>query len=143
MPAGNIQGQSVYVQSEYFDLITTGRKTVEGRLNRYNIKQFKTGDYFCFRSTHHRRQWVRIIARHEFPTFQAMLTKLKLEACLPNCESIAIGVKVYNAFTGYKAHQEKGYSDAVVGFEIQCVPYPPAPPAPSPAPTVPVTQSTG
>lgn len=87
----------VYVNKIWFDHISEGNKTVEGRLNKGKFKTFKKGDIIYFKNENKKIK-VQIINIIEYKDFKSYLEKEGLKRTLPGIDTIKEGRKVYYSF---------------------------------------------
>ncbi|GFR52867.1 hypothetical protein Agub_g15495 [Astrephomene gubernaculifera] len=101
----------------YLELIRSGAKTVEGRIRAGKWADVIPGDIFRFFSTEDAAACVtcRAASVRQYNSFQEMLEREGLHACLPGVASLAEGVEVYRGIPGYR---EREGVEGVVGVGV-------------------------
>lgn len=106
-----------HVSMPWFGYIKCGRKTVEGRLNKGDFAQFKTGDIITWFNTDLKQEFkTMVIYKKVYPTFREMITKEGLANVLPEIKSIDDGVSVYHQY--YTPADEKMYGVAAINVKV-------------------------
>lgn len=103
------------IRKQYFDLIRSGQKTVEGRIFSGDCKQMKAGDkilFFC--GTNEITRTIRNI--HVYDSFAEMLQHEGVGTCLPGVRSVERGVAIYHAIPNYR---ERAYRSGVVALQLE------------------------
>ncbi len=109
----------VLIQKKYFDLIKSGKKTVEGRINDVPYKKISLGDVILFKDeTNQSLLRCRVLERHYYSSFREMLIEETLAKCLPDVGSVSEGERIYRSFPQY-AEREK--LCGAIAFLIQCL----------------------
>lgn len=95
---------SLLIHPAYFELISTGEKVVEGRLNTPKYRLVEEGDHLEFVSTEDESKKItclvcKILA---YSSFQSMLEDQGLGRCLPGIATLEEGVQIYRSFPGYR-----------------------------------------
>ena len=85
------------VQEPWFGYIKSGRKIIEGRLNKGSFKELKEGDIVHWKNMDNIIK-TKIISIHHHKDFEKMLKAHRLYNVLPNVRTYKDGVKVYNKF---------------------------------------------
>ena len=88
---------SISIQEKYLDLIKSGDKQVEGRLNRSIFKNIRVGDQVSW-TWNNKKVCTEIIYIHKYESFQDMLEQEKLSRVLPGINNIQDGIKIYDQF---------------------------------------------
>ena len=97
--------------------IKHGTKTVEGRLNSRMMQGIKAQDTIDFYSQHGSvRVLVTEVTRHQ--SFHDMLSRVGVQAVLPEFSRVTDGVRLFQSFPGY-AEKEKKFG--VLAFHIQMI----------------------
>lgn len=104
------------LRDEYLLLIKSGEKTVEGRLNKKNFKEWKPKDTVEFKSPINSVTCL-IKSIKKYNSFKEMLINETLNKCLPNTETIADGVELYYSIPGYKEGESK-YGVLAIRVEV-------------------------
>ena len=99
------------IKEAYADLIRTGAKTVEGRVNHGRAARVRAGDTVVLGGARARVADVRT-----FGSFRDMLTTCGLQAALPGVGDITEGVRIYESFPGYAAGAR---NCGVVAFNLE------------------------
>lgn len=99
-------------------MVETGKKTVEGRLKKPELKVLKVGDKIRFQDNSHSKSFVdvKIISLNAYPTFREMLQKEGLHRCLPDLNSLEEGVDIYHSFPSYR-EKEKLLGVLAIGIQ--------------------------
>jgi len=92
------------VRKNYYKSILNGDKTVEGRLSGKVKKKVKVGDIIKMfvPRTSDLYIYCQVVQMREFETFKEMLEGVGLKKCLPLCENVEEGVKLYHSFPKFK-----------------------------------------
>ena len=101
------------IQSQWEDLIRSGDKTVEGRINEGVATTIKEGCVLLLGKT-----LVRVTGVNRYGDFEAMLRDVGVQNALPNVKNIAVGVRVYHSFKNY---EKKDQQFGVLCFSLQLV----------------------
>lgn len=105
----------ITLQQPWLDHITSGKKTVEGRLNKGVFKIINIGDTVkWFSKRDGKSANTKITKKVIYPSFQEMLEGEGLLRVLPGIKSIEEGVSIYRKF--YSEEDEKQYG--VIAFTI-------------------------
>lgn len=111
------------LQPTYFTAIASGSKTVEGRLRTAKYASIRPGDTIIFRSNALAEdgsvpELERIVTQISvFTSFHGMLEECGLQACLPGCDSMEKGVRVYKEI--YREAPDGEEEFGVVGIGIR------------------------
>ena len=110
---------SLQVNTVYFTSIASGKKTVEGRLNKPPISSIKVNETIRFLDVfdHKRHVDVKAIRLQAYSSFHEMLEKEGLENCLPGITDLNEGVKIYHDFPSYKEN-EKQLGVLAIGIQL-------------------------
>jgi len=97
------------LQKQYFDLIKTGKKTVEGRINSGSFQNLRVGSKIKFFEQNDPRNFLicEVIEINSYSSFREMLESEGVENMLPSTKSLEQGVKVYEQIPGFKKRCEK------------------------------------
>jgi ASC-1-like (ASCH) protein len=103
----------------YFDHVSSGTKTVEGRPFNARYANLTNGDRIQIVNKDRCDNCVVEITRlTRYPTFQAMLEKEGLVNCLPGVGSLKEGVDIYRSFPNYE-FQERQYGVIAIAIKVQ------------------------
>lgn len=104
------------LKTEYYNLVLTGEKTVEGRINTGKFANMKVGDHILVTNTDDKKSQfiLEITGRTEYKSFKEMLEDKTVDKVLPGCESIDQGVKIYYEIADYKEKEKLG----VAAFDV-------------------------
>ena len=103
----------------WFSLIKLGLKTVEGRLNKGDFKEFKKNDIIKFVNNDFsmpRSFLVKIKSKKVYNTFNEYLIGEKLHKCLPGIDTLEEGVGIYYKY--YKKSDEEQYKIIAIRFKL-------------------------
>ncbi len=98
----------MHVSDPWFDLIQSGAKTVEGRLNRGKAAIINSGDTIIFNDLAETRKFektVRAVIRYD--TLEAYFEGESLSATLPGIGTVEEGIAVYRRF--FRAETEAAH----------------------------------
>jgi ASC-1-like (ASCH) protein len=108
---------TLLVQPPYFDLIKSGKKTVEGRLNTEKFTTLGVGEIIRFSAPHTTDYLVCVVKSYvNYTDFRSMLSAEGIARMLPGVTTIKQAVRVYEEFPGYK---EKVKIYGVVALRIE------------------------
>lgn len=99
------------IQEPYFSYILSGKKTVEGRLNKGKFFDARVGDVLRING----QAEFKVVTKNIYPTFREMIEKEGLQNVIPDKNTVDEGVEVYYGF--YSVGDEKKYG--VVGMRIK------------------------
>ena len=85
------------VQEPWFGYIKSGKKTIEGRLNKGSFQELKKGDIVYWKNADKIIK-TKIISVHHHKDFEKMLKTHRLYNVLPSIRTYKDGVKVYHKF---------------------------------------------
>ena len=102
------------ISEPYFSDIKSGKKIVEGRLNKKEWKNVRVYDIIRWYNDSNDIFDTRVIDVYYYDTFENMLDIEGLEVVLPGCPSIDEGVNIYRSF--YSKEDEDRYG--VVGIKL-------------------------
>jgi ASC-1-like (ASCH) protein len=92
------------VKREYFQMIQSGNKTVEGRIAKPKYTCFHTGDLLRFKADDEVLE-TKIVEVKCFGSFGEMLEYFGVNACLPNVSDFDEAVKIYRSFPNYAVNE--------------------------------------
>ena len=101
----------------WFSLIKLGIKIVEGRLNKGEFANMKTGDIILFSNNElgfERKFTIKIKNTTYYDNFKIYLENETLEKCLPGIDNIEDGLNVYYKY--YKKSDELKYKIKAFAF---------------------------
>ncbi|MFA5827922.1 MAG: single-stranded-DNA-specific exonuclease RecJ [Candidatus Shapirobacteria bacterium] len=102
----------------YFSFLNNGQKTIEGRLKKEKYARIKPGDHIVVSNNEETDHLEVIVLKvTNYLSFREMLSKEPLKEILPNVDSIAKGIKIYQKF--YTPKQEKEFG--VVAIEVRLI----------------------
>ena len=101
------------VQEPYLSFIKSGKKTVEGRLNKGKFASLDIGDILFLSGTSSIE--FEVINKREYKTFEEMIVAEGIERVIPDKKDIKSATDVY--YTFYTPEQEKEYG--VLAVEIK------------------------
>lgn len=108
------------LRAPYFRMIHSGRKTVEGRLNKPELHNLKVGERIRFQKEDQIKHFVdvKVISLRTYPTFREMLHREGLHRCLPDVNTLEEGVHIYHSFPSYREN-EKLYGALAIGINLE------------------------
>lgn len=98
------------VQQQYFDALSRGTKTIEGRIAKTKYTRLRPGDTIAFESADTHAVLIKTVtAISRFPTFASMLRHHGIRPFLPDpaIKTIEQACAVYHSFGDYKKEEEK------------------------------------
>ena len=104
---------TVTIKQPWFDLIKSGKKTIEGRLNSGLFARLQKNDIIIWLHQNMKLK-VKIIDIRRYDSFYSMLKKEDLDRVLPNTTNIDDGVKLYRQY--YSEEKEK---NGVLAIEFE------------------------
>lgn len=112
------------IETQYFDLIVEGKKTVEGRVNMPDVANLQVGDFVSFKDEINREIICKVTTVSKYPNFTKMLVSEGVTNMLPTIDSdtnstlemIVKGDKIYRSFPGYNENVKK-YGAIAFGLE--------------------------
>lgn len=104
------------VKREYFQMIQSGSKTVEGRIAKPKYTCFHLGDLLRFKADDAFLE-AKIVEVKSFDSFRDMLEYFGINACLPNLVDFDDAVKLYRSFPNY-AVDESVYGVIGIRFSL-------------------------
>lgn len=105
--SGTLDGKSYTLLKKYIELIRSGKKTVEGRINKGSFVFAKVGDSISFYTYQGDRISCRITGVNTYSNFREMLKQEGVSNCLPGVVDIEEGVKTYHAIPNYEQNAKK------------------------------------
>jgi len=102
------------LKRQYFELVKSGRKTVEGRINSGPFAKMEAGNFFYFKNGEEKVGCL-VTGAIKYKTFREMLSNEGVEKCLPGITSIDEGARIYDGIPGYR---EKAQRFGVVALQI-------------------------
>jgi len=108
------------LQRKYIDLIKSGKKTVEGRINSGGFKNFKVGDRVKFFDGKHPDYYVicEIVGIGRYMGFRQMLEAEGVTKMIPEAESLNEAVSIYNRIPSYP---ERAKRNGVISLRIKVI----------------------
>ena len=85
------------VQEPWFSLIETGKKKVEGRLNKGVFKNLSVGDIIIWENNNKHIKTI-VISVHHHKNFRNMLMQQRLFNVLPGVRTLKQGLEIYSKF---------------------------------------------
>lgn len=106
-------------KNEWFNLIKTKEKTVEGRLKSDKFNNLKCDDIIKLSNDEVAGEFVflKVLKVVEYKTFKEMLEIESLEKVLPTVDDINNGINVYRNFYTEEDELQKG----VIGIHIKLI----------------------
>jgi ASC-1-like (ASCH) protein len=108
------------LKQNWFDLIKSGLKTVEGRLNKGDFANIKPGDLIHFYSNKdtNKSDLVKtlVVSIKEYNTFREMITKERLKYVLPGIKTINDGVLIYDSI--YPKEIQQNYKVLAIRLKL-------------------------
>lgn len=107
----------LHVEAPWFDLIKSGKKTIEGRLNSSKHSTVTAGDIIWFASDKEKpfpEMAFEVKRVAPYATFRELLQGEDLAKVLPQIETVEMGVTVYEKYYSFERQQEIG----VLAIEI-------------------------
>ena len=111
----NSKEHEINVQNPWFDSIKSGKKTVEGRLNKGTFYEFKIGDIIKINNNNDDFK-VKIINIDKYESFNDMIIHKGLDNVLPGIETLEEGVAVYRQF--YSEDKEKEFKVLAITVKL-------------------------
>jgi ASC-1-like (ASCH) protein len=103
------------IKQPWFDLINSGKKTVEGRLNRGAFSRIRVGDQITWVHKNLKcRTTVQSI--HHYPSFKQMIEEEGIQNILPNIDSVDQGVDLYHQ---YYSPKDESNGVVAIGLSVQ------------------------
>ena len=99
------------IQKRYAELIATGAKTVEGRLNCGVAALVKAGDRLCFGPAH-----CKVTEINNYTSFEEMLRNTTWQAAVPDVSTLQEALEVYHSFANY---EDLAQRCGVLAFHVQ------------------------
>ncbi len=106
------------LRKEYIDLILSGRKTAEGRVDTAYFRDYLPGDTVTWSAGSWSSATTKITSRIHYPSFDAMLKGAGYQTLVPNVRSHGEALSIYNSIPGYA---EKVYKFGAIAFGLQLV----------------------
>jgi ASC-1-like (ASCH) protein len=112
-----------HLSQPWFQLVKTGRKSHEGRINNGFWGNLKVGDQFVFFNddSSHDEFCVEVEERLEFLTFENAINEIGLENVLPSCfdEGMSVKESVESVYYKYfKREEEASCGIVMLKFKI-------------------------
>lgn len=103
------------IKQPWFDLIKSGKKTIEGRLKRGIFIKLKPNDIIIWE---HKKLNLKVTVKYinNYNSFEEMLKKEGMEKVLPNINSIEAGVNKYHEY--FSLEDEKQYGVISIGMQL-------------------------
>lgn len=103
----------------WFDLIASGQKTIEGRINNNKYNKLKNGDIIKLTKCDNIDNYIMlsIDSVQKYNSFKEMIESETLEKLLPGVSDIEEGIKIYRKFYNPEIELEKG----VIAIRIKLV----------------------
>jgi len=100
----------INIQEPYFGFILSGKKTVEGRLNKGKSKEIEIGGILNINN----EVEFEVVGKRIYSSFREMIEKEGIEKTIPDKKSVEEAVGVYRRF--YTLEEENKFG--VVAIEI-------------------------
>jgi len=89
----------INLNQPWFDLVRNGKKSVEVRLNKGSVLQFKAGDTLkCYDMDYSQSFCVEILAIKQYPSLNELLAENGLEKVLPGVTTISVAEYIYRRY---------------------------------------------
>lgn len=108
--------KTIWIKENPLNNIISGKKLIEGRLNKGLFKNLKVNELITL-SSKSKRCKVKIINIIKCNNFNDLLSNYSLSDILPNATSIEEGLKIYNSIYS----KEKEFKYGVLGIYIEVV----------------------
>lgn len=108
------------LQRKYIELIKSGRKTVEGRINSGGFRNFKVGDQVRFFDGKNPDFDVicEVVGMGRYAGFKQMLEAEGVPRMIPDAESLNEAVAIYNRIPSYT---ERAKRNGVIALRIKVI----------------------
>lgn len=103
------------VSEPWFSYIASGKKTIEGRLNKGTFKLMQIGEIVKWINKD-KEVLTKIINIKKYNSFDEYLTKESIRNCLPGITDINKGVEIYRKY--YSIDDEKRYGVLAIHIEL-------------------------
>ena len=100
------------LNQKYYDFISDGSKTFEGRLGTDKNKNLKIGDIIIFNDL----LKVKIISINVFPSYEEAMDFLDFRKLIPDAENSDEAIKVYEEF--YSKEKQAEFGVYIFGIEL-------------------------
>lgn len=109
---------NTHLSEPWFSLISTGLKTVEGRINKGKFAALAIGDIITFYNDdyNHREISVKVTRKTTYPDFKTYLETETLAQTVPGQPTIEHGLAVYYKY--YTKELESEYGIIAIGIEV-------------------------
>ena len=118
LQSGGKEEYKISIKQPWFDFIKSGKKTVEGRLNKGLFNRVQQGDNIIWQHNGNECK-VRIMYRNVYKSFKDMLENEKLKNVLPNISNIEDGIKIYHQYYPEIKDKERKFGVVAIGMELQ------------------------
>ena len=105
----------INVSDPWFNKIKTGKKTVEGRLNKGVFKEIKPNDIIKVKNDKN-YFYIKVIKTTKYETFSDMIINKGLENVLPDIKTLDDGVAVYRQF--YSEDKENEFKVLAITVKV-------------------------
>lgn len=116
-PIAHIDRNPVYqytIIEPYLQLIKSGKKKVEGRVNSIGYKVLNEGVFISF-ITKREEVLCKVLYKRVYSDFGEMIVGEGLERLLPNVKTVEQGIRIYNRFP--RAERVRQYGALAIGIE--------------------------
>ncbi|MBD3273460.1 ASCH domain-containing protein [Candidatus Dependentiae bacterium] len=104
---------------KYFENIKSGKKTIEGRLNKEKYQKLKINDKIEFKSNKTNEKIIcKITHINKYSNFKTMLINEGINNMLPKINNLKEAIKIYESIPGYKENVKK-YGTIAIGIKIK------------------------
>lgn len=108
----------VSLNDYFFEMVISGKKTVDSRVYKPPYDQIKAGNIIKFvgAQTKELHTLCKVINVSVYKSFDGMLRSEGIQNCLPGIKNIEEAIATYHSFPNYKDGEEKY---GVVAFQVQ------------------------
>jgi ASC-1-like (ASCH) protein/N-acetylglutamate synthase-like GNAT family acetyltransferase len=106
------------IKKQYLELIRRGTKTVEGRINSGMFARLKVSGIIQFFNGKDKVR-CEVIKINQYTSFAAMLESEGVSSCLPDVNSLARAIQIYNEIPNYAA---KAAKYGVLAIHLKVIP---------------------
>ena len=104
----------------YYDLVRTGKKIYEIRINDEKRQKFQTGDFIKIQYRQKQGNLIKpdyivqITEKNLFNTFREAITESGIENVLPNISNLEEGIRLYETLV----HRDGTYQEAALKYGV-------------------------
>lgn len=108
----------ISVKENLLNSISSGIKTIEGRINSGRFCNLKVGEQIKFYDKKNRKVLCEVIKVCAYKTFNTMLEREGFKNCFPDVKTLEEGVAIYNNIRGYP---QRAAESGVLAIKFQVV----------------------